>query len=348
MFALLAAALLGQGPMPAAGLSARVDQIVTQHVKPDGPGGAVLVLKHGKVLHRKGYGLASVEHQAPITPQTVFELASVSKQFTAAAVLLLADRGQLALDGDVRQFVPELAEHDPKRPIRINDLLHHTSGLPEYLREVLATRENPQRIRLADVPRLIAGKKLEFPTGTKWKYSNTNYALLALIVERVGGKKFSQFMKEEVFAPLGMSATLVLDDPETVVPHRATGYTASKLRGLLRNEQEFLILGAAGVRTSLDDFAKWDDAIRTGKLLKPETWKLAFTPGRLDDGKPHQYGCGWGIGPGFVNHSGSWAGFRSFVMRFPAEELTVVVLSNDGAFPLIPVVNAIIELYHPG
>src|SRR5262245_21949837 len=192
---LIAAVLLAQGPSPAGSPSDRVDALIARHVKPNGPGCAVLVLRQGRVLHRKGYGLASVEHQAPVTPQTVFELASVSKQFTAAGVLLLVERGRLALDDDVRKHVPELPEFDPKRPIRITDLLHHISGLPEYLIGVFTAKEDPARLKTADVPRLIAGKKLVFPTGTKWKYCNTNYALLALVVERVTGKKFSAFMR---------------------------------------------------------------------------------------------------------------------------------------------------------
>jgi CubicO group peptidase (beta-lactamase class C family) len=337
--ALFAAALLAQGPPDSRSLSARVDELVARHVKPDGPGCAVLVLRQGRVLHKK--------HHVPVTPQTSFELASVSKQFTAVAVLILMERGRLTLDDDVRKHLPELEPYDPSRPVRIRDLLRHVSGLPEYLRDVFTYKGDPLKLTNADVPKLLAGKKLDFPTGSKWKYCNTNYALLALVVERVSGKKFSAFLTEEIFQPLGMTATRVLDDHGLIIPHRAAAYSTTRLRGLILDEWDVLIVGDGGVRTSLDDFARWDDALRTGKLLKPETWKLAFTPGKLDSGKPHQYGCGWGIGPDFYDHAGAWAGFRCYAIRFPADGLSVVVLANDAAFPAARVAHQVVELHRP-
>lgn len=322
---------------------ARVDELVGKHVKADEPGCAVLVVKDGKVALKKGYGLANLEHQVPITPRTVFELASCSKQFTAAAVAILADQGKLKLDDDARLYLPELPEFSKERPLRILDLVHHTSGLPDYLRFTEAAPGDP-RLKNEDVVKRVAQQKLLFPTGSRWAYSNSNYCLLAAIVERVARKSFGAFLREAVFEPLGMKSTTVFENANAVIPNRAYGY---RRRGKTWEwtHSDLAVTGDGGVMTTVEDYALWDQGLREGKLAKAET---LFAPGKLDSGQDHGYAFGWSVtnrGRKTVSHSGGWLGVRTFTARFPDHGLTVAVFANNETLDAPGVGLKIAEAY---
>jgi CubicO group peptidase (beta-lactamase class C family) len=335
--------------------SSRVDEIVGKAIRPNGPGAAILVARDGKVLHKRGYGLACLEHDVRNTTKTVFDIGSVSKQFTAAAVLLLVERGLLGLDDDVRKLLPELAEHSKERPIRVRDLLCHTSGLRDYLDpEFFAAhvKGDPAQLRTGDVLELLAEQKLDFPTGTRHHYSNSNYALLALMVERLTKKSLGDFLQAEVFTPLGMTSTLVRDDRGRVIRRRANGYVRNGWFGEFRDARnDMVIVGDGGVWSTVEDLHRWDCAIHEGKVLKPQTWQQAFTPGKRDSGKGHGYGFGWVIyqvrGRKLVWHNGQWAGFRSYLGRYVDDGLTIIVLSNNQSLGVEAIADRIAGVYLP-
>ena len=328
--------------------SARIDEILKRRVPEGEPGAAVLVVKHGKVLHQKGYGLANLEHEVPITKKTVFRLASVSKQFTAMGILILMERGKLSVDDDARKTLPELKEHDPDRPIRIRDLLRHTSGLTDYLNLRRDWKKEPARMTNEDVLRVLKKHKLKFPTGTKWEYSNSNYALLALIISRVSGKSFGAFLKDEIFTPLGMKDSGVFERPDQIFKNRAYGYRRTHL-GWRTSHSDLPVVGDGAVMTTIEDWVRWEEALRSERLVKEETLNAAFTAGRLDDGTAHRYGYGWGVGDfggrRTVQHSGGWFGASTYVVRFLDAGLTVVVLSNADKFPSARIGQRIARFY---
>jgi CubicO group peptidase (beta-lactamase class C family) len=313
-------------------LQSSLERIVTSVVDPDGPGAAVLVVKDGKVLLKKGFGLADLDKNTPVTPQTTFELASGSKPITALAILMLELAGKLDLDDDIRKYIPELPVYDDKRPIRLTHLLNHTSGLPDHLNA--ATHSGTT----ADMVKLTAGRKLNFVTGSRFQYSNMNFRLLGLVVERVSGKTLGTFLHDEVFAPLGMTRTVVRESARIVPANQARGYSVG---GLLDGgkkyrimENDFVLVGEAGVWSCLDDMLKLDAAIASGKLLKAETWQRAWTRGKLNDGSEIGYGLGWFVEKGNgkqgakISHSGGWPGFTSHHLRLPEQKITVIVLRN--------------------
>ena len=304
--------------------SKEIDDLVRDRIEADDPGVAVLAIKGGKVIHKKGYGSATLDPRAPIGADTLFELASCSKQFTALGILILRDKDRLKLDDDVRTWLQELKEHDPERPIRVNDLIHHTSGLPDYLafggEKMVENNE--------EALKLIATRKLEFPTGAKWKYSNTNYCLLALIIERLTKKSFGTFMKEELFGPLKMKSAGVLEKG-VELKKAALGY-ASEGSTFEKVVVPFLTTGDGGVYLSLDDWVAFERGLPG--LLKKGTLEEARTPGRFDNGKPHDYAFGVAVqkdkGKTVLFHEGEWAGFRAIYLRGIEDDFAVIVMSN--------------------
>lgn len=304
-----------------------LDKIIKERVPAEKPGAAVLVMRKGAVVHRKGYGLADLDAMTPVTPETLFDLASCSKQFTGIAILRLAEQGKLKAADDARLWLKELKVHDLKRPIRIADLVHHTSGLPDYL-GVWSAVKRMDAFDNKEALKVVANLKLEFPTGTRWSYSNTNYCLLALIIERITGKSYGTFMRDEVFRSAGMKTAAVLE-PGSTPKNRATGYDA---RGAEFQKKTGgpLTTGDGGIFLSLDDWAAFEKN-RTA-LLSKESFEKALTPGALDDGKAHDYGYGLGIrkqdGKTVIGHEGEWLGFRSFYVRWVEDDVTLVILAN--------------------
>ncbi len=303
----------------------------------DQPGAAVIVLKQGQPLLLKGYGLADIATKAPITPDSVFDLASVSKQFTSMAVMQLAERGKLNYDDDVRKWIHELPIFDAAKPIRVRDLLNQSSGLPDYLALYKGGDAAFAKLRNADLPALFQEKKLYFPVGTKFDYSNSNYALLALLVERVSGKTFATWMRESVFQPLSMNDTRVMDDPNIAIPNRTNGYDRPFWRKSFDvSRKDGPVCGDGNVFTTVKDLAKWDAGLSANKLVRADTLNLAFTPAAVPDyhtGKPSKYGFGWVVeekdGKKMVWHNGGWAGTRTTIYRWLSDGMTIVVLCNS-------------------
>jgi len=291
------------------------------------PGASVLVLSRGVPVVRRGYGLANLEDKVAATPATDYRLASVTKQFTAASILLLAQDRRLNLDDHVREWLPSLPETDDA--ITIRHLLTHTGGLIDY--EDIMPDDLTVQLRDIDVLRLLEKeRRVYFAPGSDYRYSNGGYAMLALIVERASGKTFQEFLRERIFEPLGMHNTLAYVQEGPPVPNRAYGYTESSNGVWERTDQSLTsaVLGDGGIYTSIDDLAKWDAALYDNRLLSDESRRLAFTPWTKTDDAQVRYGFGWRITGETLWHSGESVGFRNVIVRYPQRHLTVIVLSN--------------------
>jgi CubicO group peptidase (beta-lactamase class C family) len=314
--------------------SAKADALLTAYT-PDRPGLSVLVARGGQVLYERDLGAADLEHGAPITPASRFHIASVSKQFTAFAVLQLAKAGKIDLDADVHTYVPELADYGAK--ITVNDLVHHTSGLrDQWELLILSGTSIDSLIRQKAILAMAANQKgLNFAPGTDFRYSNTGYALLAEIVARTSGTPFKQYMREHVFAPLGMNDTAVYDNAGDVMPNRAMSYVVDAGGGVHLARLNYANYGATSVHTTARDLLKWSRELLHPTVFDPGLVRAAEQPGRLRDGRPVNYAFGMARVPigGHLalTHNGSDAGYRALIASFPAEDATIVVLSNGGA-----------------
>jgi len=290
------------------------------------PGASLLVVHEGKAIVRRAWGLADVEAGVPATPATNYRLASVTKQFTAAAILLLAQDGKLLLNDRASKWLPSLPKS--AQSITLHQLLTHTSGLIDY--EDLMPEGTTAQVHDAGVLKLIESKdSLYFAPGTSYRYSNTGYSLLALIVERVSGESFATFLHDRIFVPLGMTHTDAHQDGVDVVSNRAFGYT-KKNGAWTRHDQSTTsaVLGDGGIYSSIDDMLKWDAAQYDSRLLAEEWRRVAFTPHTPTDVPGVSYGFGWRISGETLWHSGETAGFRNVIVRYPASRLTVVILGN--------------------
>jgi CubicO group peptidase (beta-lactamase class C family) len=312
-------------------------------IKSSEPGIAVLAVKPGRVLVMEGYGLADITSKETVTACTRFELASVSKSITATAVLMLQERGLLAIADDVRKYVPELPQY-PNGPLRIRDLLHHISGLTDYLALESIPKGNKSYWVNTDYLAALGKAPLDFPIGQKYEYNNTNYMLLGLIIARVAKKPFGEVLRDEIFLPAGMKNTFVYSGPASIPANvappcnNAVGYEKDNGRWVASwgfppgfRQPEHLEVGDGGIWSNLEDMAKWDTALRTNKLLKPATMKLALTGSRKNKG----YGLGWhlyhdeGELYGF-GHDGYWEGFNTMYYNYLTSDHSVVLLSNRG------------------
>ncbi len=293
------------------------------------PGVAIAISHAGKVVRAQGYGLANVEHQVATKPETVFQSGSVGKQFTAMAVLMLADDGKLSLDDPIsKHFAGSPAKW---KPITIRHLLTHTSGIKDW--EGLKYLDLRRDYTEEELVKIAMGLPLDFPPGTQWSYSNTAYVLLGILVHKAGGQFYGDLLQDRVFRPLGMTSTRIINEAE-IVPNRAAGYVLDK--GVLKN-QEWV---SPSLNTTADgslyltvlDMARWDAALYGTSLVKAETLKQAFTPVRLANGSSHDYGFGWDLneqrGHRLIEHGGSWQGFRSAIARYVEDSLGVFVLAN--------------------
>jgi CubicO group peptidase (beta-lactamase class C family) len=324
-----------------------VDALLADYARPGMPGASVLVVHDGRVAHAKGYGLAEVETARPVTPATNFRLASLSKQFTATAVMLLVADGRVRYDDEVAALLPGLPAL--ARGVTVRQLLTHSSGLPDY--EDFVPDSQTVQVHDADVPALIArAPGPMFAPGTRYHYSNTGYSLLALVVERASGERFADFLRRRVFAPLGMAGTVALEAGRSTVPHRAYGYTVSAA-GVRRTDQSntSATLGDGGIYSSVDDLARWDRALARHTLVSAEAQRLAWTPPTLPGGERTEYGFGWFIdqdrGARRLRHHGESRGFTNAILRYPERGLTVVVLTNRTGGAPWDLAQRIAELY---
>ncbi|HEY5852101.1 MAG TPA: serine hydrolase domain-containing protein [Lysobacter sp.] len=290
------------------------------------PGASVLVLRDGQPVVRRSYGQADLASGAAATPSTNFRLASVSKQFTATAILLLAQDGRLRLDDPVRRWLPTLPA--TAAPVTIRHLLTHTAGLIDY--EDVMDPASQVQVHDADVLRLLQSQdRTYFAPGSDYRYSNSGYALLALVVERASGRRYAQFLHDRIFRPLGMTGTVAYESGISEVANRAYGYTFEQGRWQ-RTDQSTTsaVLGDGGIYSSIDDLAKWDAALYDQRLLTSQSLQEAFTPATATDDPDVKYGYGWRITGETLWHSGETIGFRNVIVRYPRRHLTVVVLTN--------------------
>jgi CubicO group peptidase (beta-lactamase class C family) len=331
-------------------LASGVDSLFSEWNRPDGPGAAVLVSENGKTVLVRCYGSADLEHGIPIGPQTRFELASVSKSFTAFGVLLLEKEGKLSLGDDIQKHLPELPNYG--RPITVADLLHHTSGISDWIRVLpYVGRYGEARFGVKELLELVARQRvLEFEPGSKWSYSNTNYALLAEIVARASGRPFGEYMREEVFEPLGMTDTSFPKNGACVLPNRANAYSkgigGEYVRGLV---ERFLIPGPAHASSTVEDMEKWIDNLRTGALGGVALRDKMQTKPILSTGEQSFYGAGLGMGEyrgvRTVGHSGQTGAFKTETVYCPEVEVGVVVLGNAGWMQADALSRRVLDLY---
>ena len=347
--ALLTSPVVAQ-PSPADSIRIAVNRAFAPWSNTDGPGCALGVARDGNVVYQNGYGMANLEVDAPITPNTIFHVASVSKQFTAMAIMLLVRDGKLSLDDDIRRHLPELPDYGHK--ITIRHLLHHTSGLRDQwdLLFLARGRFEENRITESDVLEIVARQKaLNFVPGTEYVYSNTGYTLSAIIVKRVSGKSLREFADERIFKPLAMTNTHFHDDYTMVVKGRAAAYVRGadgKWHVSLPNYDTY---GATSLFTTVGDLLKWDANVWKPTVGDDATLREMRLSGTLTNGDTTGYGLGIATevyrGARLVGHSGGDAGYRTYTGRFPEHGLSIVVLCNAGPANPTALTRAVADVY---
>ena len=324
--------------------SSQIDAVFAPLKSADAPGAAVIVIQNGKLVFRQGYGITDLRTRDAIDSRTNFRLASFTKQFTAACIMMLVRDGKLHYDDHLTDIFPEFPEYG--RRITVRHLLTHTSGLKDYedIYEKQFSGTPPEKmpqILDAGVLKLLEQQSSgDFTPGSKWRYSNSGYATLAMIVEKVSGKPFGEFLDERIFVPLKMNNTLAYEKGKKEVPHRAFGHS-KKDNGFIETDQSptSAVLGDGGIYSSIDDLAKWDRALREHTLLGEKEIEPALIPveptsGRAIDrtGTGVAYGFGWFLNPynrhKRMSHDGETMGFRTTIQRFSDDQLTVIVLAN--------------------
>ncbi len=314
-----------------------VDTVFASWDSPGSPGCAIAVARDGALLYSRGYGYANLDYDIPITPQTVFDVGSVTKQFTAACISMLALEGKLSLDDNVRKWLPELPEYES--PITLRHMLYHTSGLRDYLNLFpLAGRGDYYPISHAQILAMMSRQRaLIFPPGDRYLYSNTAYMLLAQVLERVGGKSLGEMARERIFEPVGMGSSLMYENLERIIPRRATGYARDD-EGRVRivHNYNFDVAGDGQLYTTMEDLLRWDRYLHGTD--KPAIYPLMLTEGHLNNGDPIGYAQGIRLdeyrGLRTVGHSGSSWGFRTQLVRFVDYGLSIAISCNsDSADP---------------
>ena len=316
------------------------------------PGCTVGVSSAGKIVLEKAYGMADLEHDVRNVPDTIFEAGSVSKQFTAAAVLLLAREGRLSLDDPVRKYIPELPDYG--KPLLVRHMLNHTSGLRDW-GEVEGIAGWPRTTRVythAHVLDIVSRQRaLNFEPGTNWSYSNTSYNLAAIIVARVSGQPFAQFCRTRIFDPLGMMRTSWRDDFKRIVKGRAIAYEGGK-DGYRQDMPFENVHGNGGLLTTVGDLLRWNENFFTPKVGDQEFLRIEQEPGRFNDGRQHDYALGLYIrnykGLREVSHSGSTAGYRAYLTRYPDQRISVAVLCNVTGGQAERYAHAVADIYLAG
>ena len=327
-----------QQPTADSAVHARVDQVFAQWDHRDSPGCALGVYRDGRIAYERGYGSANLELAIPLTPQSVLDIGSTSKQFTAMSVLLLAGAGKFSLDDDVRKFIPELP--DLGHRVTIRHLLTHTSGMRDYLGLWNLAGVDPGDVTTDKdaLALLVRQRELNFAPGDEWLYSNSGYFLASVLVERASGKTLATFARDNIFVPLGMTHTRYNDDHMAIIPNRATAYAPRRptpgpgLDAFATYMSNFEQTGDGGVQTSVDDLQRWDENFYTGTVGGTAALVAMQTPAMLNSGKAQSYGLGLEIriyrGLKSVSHSGAWAGYRAELLRFPEQHLAVACLCN--------------------
>ena len=334
---------ISKGPKDKA---AKMNELFRAYDRPNLPGASVIVIKDGKIMFKKAYGSANLEDKIPSTTSTNYRLASVTKQFTAMAIMILAEQKKLSYDNHLTDLFPGFPEYG--KAITVRHMLNHTSGLLAY--EDLIPPGTTTPLTDQDVLQYMKQQdRTDFSPGSQFRYSNTGYVLLGLIVEAASGKSFPEFLRQHIFAPLGMSHTVLYNRDDHTDSRRAYGYS---LQGdsFIRTDQSLTssTRGDGTVYSSVDDLYRWDQALYTTRLVSAETLKQAFTPAVAVD-ETTGYGFGWFVenkrGRRMIWHSGNTIGFTLAIHRFPDQRFTVIVQSNRNDDRLPELVDKIEELY---
>lgn len=324
-----------------------VDALFADYARPDVPGASVTVIRNGEVVYAQAYGAADLAEGTAATTATNYRLASLTKQFTAMAILQLAAAGKLSLDDSLTTLFPDFPEYGSR--ITVSHLLHHTGGLRDY--EDLIPSSQTEQVSDRDVLALLMRQKSGmFAPGSQYHYSNGGYVLLGLIVEAASGETFPDYLKRHVFEPIGMTHSVMHVEGVTTVENRAFGYTRSG--GEWKKTDQSVTsatLGDGGVYTSVDELFLWDQALY-GETLLPAAWRdLLFTPGELNGGGKTKYGMGWMLdtyrGLRRVHHTGSTIGFRTAIARFPEKGFSVAVLVNRANSEPWRIAEKVTDLY---
>lgn len=347
---LLLAFTLSLSPAFAADQPDAVDDYVRaemekQHV----PGLALLVSRGGQIVRAQGYGLANVELQVPVKPETIFQSGSVGKQFTATAVMMLVEQGKIGLDDPLTKYFPDAPA--TWKLVTIRELLSHTAGFTDYPKDFDMQKDYNED----DLIKVVEKIPLAYTPGTKWDYSNLGFLTLGIVIHKVTGEFYGDFLQERIFRPLGMTTTRIISEAD-IVPNRSAGYRLVK--GELKNQEwvspKLNTTADGSLYFSILDLAKWDAALYTDQLLKQSSFDQMWTIAKLSNGQPNSghYGFGWFIetkkGHRVIEHAGSWQGFKTQISRYVDNELTVVVLSNlDSAKPVV-FADHVAEMYLSG
>ena len=314
--------------------SAAIDSIFAEWDKPDVPGCALGVIQEGELVYARGYGMANLEYDIPNTPKSVFRIASTSKQFTAACIILLAQQGKLSLDQTLDRFFPDFPEY--AKGITIRHLLNHTSGIRDYL--VLASLKGyPDTYVYTDrdiMHWLVRQESLNFTPGDEHLYSNSGYWLLGQIVNQSAGEDMAEFARKNLFEPLGMSQTHFHNDHTRIVRNRASGYIPDHTGGFRISMTTLDMIGDGGIFTTVEDLKKWDDAFYDSGILNEKFWREMTRRGILNNRDTIDYACGLSIGnyKGLktISHGGAFVGYRANLIRFPEQKFSVALLANRG------------------
>jgi len=334
-------------------LTDKVDEMFKQWDKDDSPGAAVGILKDGRIIYARGYGIANLEYALPWTPQTPSRIGSISKQFIAMCIAILAEQGKISLDDNIRKYFPDWPEYNGS--IKLKHMLHHTSGVREYL-TLVELMGKPEGSGYVYTPKelvrtLSRQKELNFKPGDEYLYSNSGYFLLSEIVSRVSGLETSAFAKKYIFDPLGMNNTHFHDDPNMIVKNRAYGYSPKKEDGYRLDILRLKVIGDLGVFTTIEDFLKWDQNFYENKLGDgtQNLINMMQTRGKLNNGEVIPYAFGLNIshygGLKLVSHGGSAVGYQAQYMQFPDQRFSVVILSNLSNFSTGRIARKIADLY---
>jgi CubicO group peptidase (beta-lactamase class C family) len=328
-----------------------VDKLFSSWDTAETPGAVVAVIRDGKVIYRQAYGMADLERDVPLTPRSIFDIASTSKQFVALSVLLLQEQGKLSLDDDIRDFLPEFPDHG--QTITIRHLIHHTSGIRDYMDLMyLAGMKHENSYHPSEIISLVARQaRLDFQPGDEFLYSNSGYLLLAAIIERTSGQSLGEFAEERIFKPLGMNHSQFYEDFMRIVENRALSYSQKNTGGYASIQYIFDVVGDTGLLTNTDDLFLWDQNFYDNELGTggQELIVRMLTPGTLNSGEKLQYAFGLEIesyrGLDVIMHSGSAAGYVSELLRFPGQRFTVIVLSNLAEFRPTKLALQVADLY---
>ena len=324
-----------------------VDKAVTEVLAKTGaPSASVAVVRDGKLAYARAYGTANLETGTPATPQMRYSIGSISKQFTVAAVMMLVEEGKLALDDNIIRYFPDAPPS--WQNITVRHMLTHTSGMTDYPQDFDLRRDYTED----ELYQRIKAIPLAFQPSEKWSYSNLAYVMLGILIHKVSGKFYGDFLQERIFKPLEMTTARIISESD-IVPNRAAGYLI--VNGQLKNQDwvspSLNTTADGALYLTIYDMAKWDAALNTERLLKKSSLEQMWTPVRLNDGKTEPYGFGWALGQirghRFIEHGGAWQGFKAQISRYVDDKLTVIVFANQIRTNQAKLAHGVAGLFNP-